>query len=75
MRTFTIFAFFKHCFKLCGYLGDKAERLRRELYTGVGGVPEEKITLGGYRIMFKDIINTDIKETQSEDLNLIAMRE
>lgn len=25
--------------------------------------------------MFKDIINIDIKETQSEDLNLIAMRD
>jgi len=42
-----IFAFSKRCFKFCEYLGDKAERLRRELYTGVGGVPEEKITLGG----------------------------
>lgn len=70
-----IYAFSKHCFKVRGYLGNKAERLRREMYTGFGGVPEEKITLGGYRIMFKDMINIDLKETRSEDLNLIAMRE
>jgi len=38
------------------YLGDTAENLRRRMYTGVGGVPEEKITFGGYRILFKDMM-------------------
>jgi hypothetical protein len=57
-----------------GYLDDKAERLRRGMYTGVGGVPEEKMTLGGYRIMFKDMMNMDHKETRSKDSKLIAMK-
>lgn len=74
MRTFMIYDFSRHCFKVRGYLGDKDERLRREMYTGVGGVPEEKITVGGYSVMFKDMINMDPKETQSNDLKLIAMR-
>jgi hypothetical protein len=38
MRTFMIYAYSRKCFKVLGYLDDKAERLRREMYTGVGGV-------------------------------------
>jgi len=70
-----IYAFSRNCFKLRGYLGDKTERLRRKLYTGVGGVTEEKITLGGYMIMFRDMINMDFEETRTEGFNLIAMRQ
>ena len=58
MRTFIIYAFSKHCFKVRGYLDEMAERLRMGMYTGVCGVPEGSTTLGGYGIVFKDMINT-----------------
>jgi len=70
-----IYAFSRHCFKVRGYLGDKADRMRCGMYRGVGGVPEEKMTLGGYRIMIKDMMNMDHTETRSKDLKLIAMTE